>query len=468
MNQLPPLFSITSLNKEGIGKASWQKPDGTSREVLALYSLPNETISAYPYKYKKKLFAVPDSIVTHSPDRVAPKCIHFGSCGGCLLQHMQYDVQKNHKARFIAELFQGYSAPILPIISSDEIWQYRNKMEWSFSQNAKGEKFLGLCLRHKKGKVQNTLECHLVLPWMQEALSSVRTWWQTTDLQAFCHHKNRGSLRTLTFRQAHCSGDRVIILTVSGDPEYAIKRDALKTFVAACMPHAADVGALIVILRIHQQIKGKPTQFYEMRLHGPDTFSESYEVMLNGQKVCREVQVSPSSFLQPNSFLANTIYTKALELAALSKSDVLYDLYAGIGIFGMLAAPFVKEVIAVEVSPDACFDAKTNASRLKIDNFSIFQGDVKALLAKQDFVHPDVVIVDPPRCGLGTKVCEELVCLKPDRIVYVSCNPETQKVDAELLIEKGYVLKEVQPIDQFPHTPHMENIILLKRNYDIL
>lgn len=385
-----------------------------------------------------------------------PRCIHFGSCGGCISQNIAYESQLALKEKNIRDLFTEHEC-FHPIMPSTSLWNYRNKMEYSFSENTKGDKFLGLIIGKTRGHVFNLKECHLVDSWCVDALKAVYDWWNQTTLKAYWHGKNSGSLRTLTVRHGMTTGDRMVILTVSGNPDYAIKQHDLDTFVA-CIKEAVACEHLSISLRIQQIAKGVPTQFYEMILSGPDYIRERIDTL--------EFHVSPRAFFQPNTFTAAKLYKRALELASITKESVVYDLYCGIGIFGMCAARIAKEVIAIDLSPESAYDAKTNSERLGIKNFTIYEGDVAKVLAekKELLPRPDVVIVDPPRPGLDAKAIALIGELNPQTIVYVSCNPVTQAENIKSFIEKGYRIIHVQPVDQFPHTAHVENIVVCVRS----
>lgn len=454
MNDIP--LHIDELDSNGWGKAQWLRPDGLLRAVTVPLSLPAETVVSDLFKCKSKkttgLVAEVRSVTNPSPFRVQPRCKHFSYCGGCTWQHVEYKKQLEIKEKWVQELFPDCPTHH-PIIAAPDVWNYRNKMEFSFGEDLKGQKFLGLMIRSSRGRVFTIEECHLVNPWMAETLQAIYKWWQTTDLLAFYGPKQLGHLRTLTMREAS-SGDRVIVLCVSGKPEYAIKRAQLDQFLEVCKKVAGEHTS---ILRIQQVHTGSQTQFFEMRLHGPDTFRQEITVGDN----TFEFHLSPSSFFQPNSRQAGVIYERALALANLSQNDVLYDLYAGIGIFGMVASKSVKQVISIELSPDAAYDATENAKRLNLSNVRMIKGDVAQILKEGNLPKADCVIVDPPRTGLGPKACEQVVALKPATICYVSCNPKTQKIDVEQLCKSGYTLTCIQPIDQFAQTIHVENIAIL-------
>lgn len=460
---------IDQLTPEGWGKASWHRPDGVVRPVCVPNSLPGETVRCDLFHCKTKkvpgLLAKVTEVITPSLSRIQPKCKHFSSCGGCTWQQMPYDEQLAIKEATLRDLFADVvteSCAFYPIIGCPSPWYYRNKMEFSFSQDLKGQKFLGLIMRCSKGRVFNVEECHLVDSWVSKTLQGVLGWWQESTLSAYYPPRGSGHLRSLTMRQAHATGDRVVILTVSGNPDYPMKQSDLDRFLEVCKRIASpqqNGATLSCVVRIQQAHKGRETQFFEMLLSGPDSFRERIKV---GAKEL-EFVLSPSSFFQPNSLQASCIYEKALELACLKPHMVLYDLYAGIGIFGMCASHLVKEVIAIELSADSAYDAKVNSDRLKLANFRMIRSDVAKALQDKTLPQADVVIVDPPRTGLGPQAIEHITALNPSTIVYVSCNPKTQKIDVQELVKTGYKPVAIQPIDQFPQTIHVENIVILSK-----
>jgi 23S rRNA (uracil1939-C5)-methyltransferase len=323
-------------------------------------------------------------------------------------------------------------------------------MEFSFSQNKAGDRFLGLIIKSSRGKVFNLQECLLASPWFSTTLAGVREWWHKTQLPAFNFRSGQGTVRNLTLRESRRTQQRLVMLTVSGDPNYPIHRSQLTSFVEAIGdPHAS------IFLRVQQCIKGKPTQFYELHLRGPDHITEELDVL--GQTFT--FKISPTSFFQPNTEQAQHLYTHALKLVTLSKETHVWDLYCGTATIGMTIAPHVRKVTAIELNPHAVFDAKANAEYNNISNIEIICGDVGQVLKTSSFDPPDIVILDPPRMGLDPLALEMLQILSPKQILYISCNPETQaKNIAELT---NYTIQAIQPIDQFPHTRHIENIVVL-------
>jgi 23S rRNA (uracil1939-C5)-methyltransferase len=403
----------------------------------------------------------------HTQQEITPKCTHFGVCGGCTSQNIPYDQQlKNKEARVQSLLapFLTEGVEVHPIVGCAIPWQYRNKMEFSFSSDKAGNRYLGLYIRESRGRVLNLTECHLVNSWFAESLKYVREWWSNSELASFHPYRNTGSLRTLTLRESMRTGDRMAILTVSGNPDYALNKDQIEQFVQAIRkiepPHPNQ--RLSIFLRIQQAIKGSPTQFFEIHLYGSDHLRE--ELHVDGQIL--HFRLSPSAFFQPNTLQAEILYSKGLSLLKIGPESVLYDLYCGTATLGISVAHRAKKVVGIELSPESIVDARENLKLNNINNMELFQGDVGKVLADMSMKNeslPDAVMVDPPRAGLDPKAIQYILALNAPQLLYISCNPATQAANLEILLREGYCLKVVQPIDQFPQTPHIENIVILTR-----
>ncbi len=469
-------LTVTGYLENGMGIASWQRADGKLCDVQVPRALSGELVEAEVKKNPKKTpcryEAIDLSVLKSSTDRIAPRCKHFGCrqmgpCGGCSLQHMSYDAQCRWKEEKVYSLFEPYltTAKLHPILPAANPWMYRNKMEFSFSQDKAGNRYLGLIKENSRGRVFNIEECFLIDPWAMECVKKVRAWWESSQLLAYSPRSNEGSLRTLTVRVGQTSGDKMVILTVSGRPEYALNKMQIENLVSEI--NSLKTDHVTVVLRIHQAIKGHPTQIFEMILSQPDYIREFLKVdeVLEGKSL--ELHISPKAFFQPNTHQACALYGKTLELADLTSDMTVCDLYCGVGAFGMLAAAKVKSVYAIELDDDAAYDAKTNAERLGLSNFTVRCGDVPQVLKKLAeegvVLRPDVVIVDPPRAGLGQKAIEQIDLLKPSTLMYVSCNPKSQALDVAMLVALGFSVDVIAPVDQFPQTPHVENIIKLTR-----
>jgi 23S rRNA (uracil1939-C5)-methyltransferase len=449
--------TILKSSYDGIGRGEFLRADGKTSPIDIPYTLEGEEVEAFVLKSKKRKRrqGILKEVITPSKLRILPKCPHFGKCGGCALQHISYSEALHRKEEYIRSLFSSFPSQLLPIIPSPLEWGYRNKMEFSFSQNREGQKFLGLILGGTRGHVFNIEECPICDPWFIDIVKSVRKWWEESPLSAYKFPTDSGTLRTLTLRKSFSGDDRLVILTVSGRPEFAPRKEELDRFssyVKDVSPHAG------IILRIHQILQGRPTEFYEMTLSPPDFLRETITI----QGCPFEFQLSPSAFFQPNPKAAELLYAKALELAEIRPQDIVYDLYCGIGTIGICASKFAKEVIGIELSKDACYDATCTIEKLHSSNFTLLNGDVgKVLEENKTLPPPDIVIVDPPRSGLDAKAISILLKLQPKRIVYVSCNPARQQENIKLL--EGYSPTKICPVDQFPGTPHIENIVVCSR-----
>ncbi len=424
-------------------------------------ALPGEEVSIAPGGRRKGFLR---QVLKPSPDRTLPRCSHVPQCGGCALQQLDYAAQLRLKQEIVEREF---GEPAQPIIGCANPWRYRNKMEFSFSQDRSGEKFLGLMLAGSRGRVLNLMECHLVSEWFSEVLAGVRQWWNgAADLRAYRHAADEGHLRTLTLREAKKGKGKMVMLTVSGNPDFALKRQWIDTFVETIKKLTPDPH-LSIFLQIQQIGKGRPTQFFEMLLSGPDHITETLQIEAFGEKHRLDFKISPTSFFQPNTAQAEVLYSVGLQALSDLSGARVFDLYCGGATIGLSAAKYAKEVVGIELNHHSVFDAGWNQEVNQIQNFSIHRGDVGAVLEKlrqePGFEPPDVVIVDPPRAGLDEKALGHLIEFAPKKILYISCNPKTQSQNVKALCLAGYTLKLIQPVDQFPHTIHIENICLLER-----
>ncbi len=463
---------ISQFSKKGHGLG--HTLDEHKREVEVPFTIPGDVAEATLYHKRKGICTSHlDEIVHPSKLRISPRCIHFGTCGGCRWQQMDYPQQLAFKQDHIEQLFRPLmeqSTVLYPIISCDPPWHYRNKMEFSFSNDASGNKYLGLIIDGSRGKVLNITECHLADTWFIQCLQRVREWWMKSDLDAYHPHSNRGSLRTLTLRQGKRTGDRLIMLTVSGNPDFALHKHHLDSFVAAVRDSKEEMppdSHLSIFLCIQQAIKGHATSFYEMLLYGPDHIREILHVEHTAGEpaIPLEFSISPAAFFQPNTLQAERLYSRALQLLEIPDHSVVFDLYCGTGTLGICAANKAKKVIGIEISAEAVLDAKANVDKNRLSNVDIHNGSVaeviSGLLLNNTLTRPDVVMVDPPRMGLDAKTLEHLSNLRPSKLLYISCNPATQAENIKKLQAFGYQIKSLQPVDQFPHTVHIENIAIL-------
>jgi 23S rRNA (uracil1939-C5)-methyltransferase len=463
---------ITAFSKNGKGKGEWITDQGNSITVEVPFSMPQDEVWVQIGKKRKGVNQGQVLDWTNfSENRVVPRCVHFEKCGGCLWQHVPYTLQAEQKQNWIHDLFRPFvqeSASFYPMVLCESPWEYRNKMELSFSSDKTGNRYLGLILHQSRGHVFQMEECHLMNHWIVDAVEAVSGWWSKSELRAYHLGSNQGALRTLTLREGQRSGDRMVMLTVSGNPDYALTATQIRDFVTILRDNITptqEESQLSIFIRIQQIAKGKPTQFFEMHLFGPSTIRETLIIEMRGMPHSFTFKISPTAFFQPNSRQAEKLYAKAIALAQLSSDAIVFDLYCGTGTLGICAAKYAKKVVGIELCLEAALDAKENAQLNGIENLTIRTGDVGKVLSTvlEEEGNPDVVFVDPPRAGLDSAALRDVLKANANRIVYISCNPKTQAENVQVLVCGGYCVETVQPVDQFPQTIHTENIVVLQR-----
>lgn len=454
-------LSVEEFNLRGYGVATWPRTAPLPPlEVEIAHSLPGDRVVV---EMRKKVRGTRKGrlleVVQAAKDRVEPRCKHARVCGGCCWQQMSYLSQLKEKQGRVQKAF-GKDAIVEPIIPAEKIFGYRNKMEFTFSENRAGMRYLGLMIAQAEPYVFNVEECHLSSRWFSDVLTSVRAWWEGSGLKAYNPPRDEGTLRYLTLREAVRTGQKMAILNVSGNPEFAPSRAQLDGYVEA-VKAAVPNEPISVFLRVHQTKKGKPTQFYEMHLSGPDHMIEQ----LHLSSGMLSFKISPISFFQPNTLQAEKLYNTAMELLTPFKPKVVFDLYCGTGTLSMAASRFADRVVGIELSAEAVLDGEENLKQNQIKNCTFHRGDVgqvlTRLMGEAGFTPPDAVIVDPPRAGLDSLAIHHLKTVRPKVIIYISCNPLTQAENVRELQKSGYRLVRLQPLDQFPHTYHIENIGVL-------
>jgi len=416
------------------------------KAILIPFVLTGEEVEiSTPFKKKDTRFAEPLKILQASPERIQPFCPHFGECGGCLTQHWDYQKELSWKEQTIQSLFKAFhNIKFLPILGADKMEHWRNKMEFTFSS----DKQLGLYRFFGKREVFQTTHCSLGPPWFQEAVNAIRNLQNEQNLLPFDPETRKGQLRHLTLRHGYRTDERLLFLTITPEPWTEQQLEAFKK-----LGDRFNASTLLVEQKV---LSANQTLYKEKHLSGSGFITEKLSV--NGKTFT--FQISPRAFFQPNPFQAEKVYQAAFDLLDLKGDELLLDLFAGTGTLGIFAAPFVKKVISIELSVEACMDARINRKLNGITNLEILQGDVGKILQKRAMDKPDVLLVDPPRAGLGQEAIKAILHLSPKKICYISCNPHTQAEDAKTLCEKGYTLHTIIPIDQFPRSPHVENIAL--------
>lgn len=454
---------ITRFSKKGhgIGHA-----DGLTKAIEIPKVFPGEKVTARIFRSKLGVHQGDLLFVEKEhPLRVEPRCKEAFRCGGCSWQALDYKEQLKIKKEKIANLFQGLVDPssILPVCELDSPWSYRNKMEFTFYQTREGEKYLGLIQTGTKGRVIDISRCELCPEWMSRALDTVRAWWKGSDIEAYHRLKQTGNLHLLTLREGARTNEKMVILTVCGDPSSNFNAAELKNFKEAILETIPDVTSIFLVIKTIK--KGSSTSQSEMLIYGKDHIEEKMIIPFPGdEKKELYFKISPSSFFQPCTRQAEKMLGLALSFCTKQPLGKVLDLYCGTATFGMVFSYFSKKVVGLELNPYAVFDAQVNIERNKIQGLEVIASDVKDMLSHSlDINSCDLVIVDPPRAGLGPKATSDILNCNPQSILYVSCNPFTQVEDLKILLSKGYEIEIVAPVDQFAHSPHLENIVLLKK-----
>lgn len=476
---------ITRLASDGVGQGRFAALVGPGRQPISYTclipkSVPGDRIRVVVKRRRRgSIIGQIDSILESSITRIPPRCRHFGTspgCGGCSLQHITIEDQWALKTDSVREILaQANVEPsrIRPIIGIEQPWFYRNKMEYSFGDTDDRRLSLGLHPKGYRHEVIPLRECFLLSPFASKLLPLVEKWVVTRKLEPFKPRKNLGFLRNLTIREGKRTGQRLVELVTNAEPTARYRDTELPAEEIAqrlgsfVLDVAKQEGTTIDSLfwTQHKAERGQPTQLIEHHLFGQPTLCE--ELRLPQDKVLR-FEIHPRAFFQPNTFGAELLYTQVLEAAGLSgelKGATVLDLFCGAGTIALCLAPYASDVAGVELQPNAVENARRNAHKNGLENVRFFQGDVGKLLAEgfdKPFDTADVVVVDPPRSGLQLKAAEQIVGLNPARVVYVSCNPVALARDIRQL-HPTFRTEWVQPVDQFPHTAHIENVALLVR-----
>lgn len=403
-------------------------------------------------------------MVEPSPRRVEPMCEHFGVCGGCKWQHIPYEDQLMYKRKQVCDALTRIAKvelpEINPILGSRQTTCYRNKLEYTFSNKCwitfedlrSGKEFpdrsaLGFHIPGAFDKVLDIKKC-----WLQDDLSNelrlfIRQYTLEKGYTFYDLKAQNGLMRTLMVRIA--STGEVMLIVVFGENNMAAIEDVMSA-IAEKFPQITSL-LYVVNLKVNDTIGDQEVITYR----GRDYINEEMEGLT--------FRIGPKSFYQTNSLQAYELYKVARRMAELTGNELVYDLYTGTGTIANFVARQARQVVGIEYVPEAIEDAKLNSKVNGIENTLFYAGDMKDVLT-DGFVaehgHPDVMIIDPPRAGMHEDVVNVILNAAPKRIVYVSCNPATQARDLALLDVK-YRVREVQPVDMFPHTHHVENVVSL-------
>ena len=440
------------------------------RVVFIKGGAPGDVVDIRVTNKRKSYFeGVPIAYHSLSPDRIEPFCSHFETCGGCKWQHLPYKMQLDFKQKQVIDNFERlgkFEIPIPePIMASDDEKFYRNKLEYTFSDSrwlTKEEidseltfdrNALGFHIPGRFDKILDIEKCYL----QPEPTNEIRNWLRQyaldNNLTFYNVHKHRGYLRNLIIRTTTTEQTMVILQITEDKPEIIepLLNELNKSF---------DVTSLNYVVNN----KGNDT-FNDLEVvnFAGKTFIEE-TMAIDGSEAPLTFRIGPKSFYQTNSKQAERMYQKVKTLAEIKDNEIVYDLYTGTGTIANYVAHEAKKVVGLEYVPEAIEDAKVNSEINNISNTEFYAGDIKDLLTEHfinEHGRPDIIITDPPRAGMHPSVVDMLNLVKASRIVYVSCNPATQARDISLLSEH-YKVEGFQPVDMFPHTHHVENIVLLK------
>ena len=435
--------------------------------IFVPFVVPGDVVDIQVVRKKKSFFeGRAEKFYTYSDKRVKPECSHFGLCGGCRWQNMDYKEQLHYKQKQVSDNLErigGLNLPeISPILASENIYHYRNKLEYSFSnrkwlvekpdpdnplhQNRDG---LGFHLPGMFDRILDIDTCYLQKDPSNAIRLAVRDFALENEYEFYDVKKWDGYLRNLIIRTSS-TGDLMVIMVFRFVDH--IKMPALLDHIAEKFPEITSLMYVINDKR-NDDISDLEVKHYK----GDSFIMEEMEGL--------KFKIGPKSFFQTNRDQALKLYNTVKEFAGLKGDEIVYDLYTGTGTIAAFVSRFAKKVIGLEYIAEAIEDARENSELNDISNTGFFAGDILRVL-NDDFIKengkPDVIITDPPRAGMHDKVVRQIMKVGPEKIVYVSCNPATQARDLAILTEQ-YSIERVQPVDMFPQTHHVENVVLLTR-----
>ncbi len=464
---LPILENVTITDCAAEGKALARVNDMV---VFVPFCVPGDVVDLQVRK-KKHSYCEAEVIRFHQYSKVRqePMCQHFGICGGCKWQNLPYEEQLKMKQKQVMDQLCRIGKIQLPeprpILGSVFTKEYRNKLEFGCSNRrwltreevAQGESIdnrnaIGFHITGAFDKIYPIEKCWLMDDLHNQIRNAIRDYASETGMTFFDLRQQNGLLRDIMIRNSNTGEWMVLVQFHFENPDDEDRARAL-------LAHLADSFPQITALLYVDNQKCNDT-FADLELKVFKGNDHIFEVMED-----LRFKVGPKSFYQTNTEQAYHLYSVAREFAALTGEEVVYDLYTGTGTIANFVSRKAKKVIGIEYVPEAIEDAKVNARLNAIDNTEFFAGDMKDIL-NSDFIDehgvPDVIITDPPRAGMHPDVVQTIINASPKRIVYVSCNPATQARDLQLL-DAEYEVREIQPVDMFPHTPHVENVVLLAK-----
>ena len=497
------VLTIDHLWPDGSGLATVHALVGPQQapkryQVLVRQGLPGDTVLVHIEGIRRhRAEARILEILSPSPKRIPPRCMHFGrreitgkGCGGCVIQSLSYQDQLVAKQHFALQALQAeglgdQAQKLLPVlgVEAPNQWFYRNKMEFSFGDyQRQGELELGLHPRGFKHDVLPLAECFLLADFVPAYLTHLVQWARAKGLRHYVGRSESGHLKQLVLRQGKRTGECLVELVTTsathfergGDHPPLLASEVAQEFVHLTQEFATTHGVPITSIHWtqHHTKRGEPTTAHTHHLHGKPLL---WEQMHLPDGVTLDFHIHPRAFFQPNTLQAEHLYATILQVADLqgalgSRPSLGLDLYCGTGTIALALAPYIQQVVGVELRPEAVENAVQNARDNHIENATFFAGDVaevlgsdpwKATLGDQKI---DLVVVDPPRAGLSSKALGHVAQTGARVLVYVSCEPKSLARDIRKLQAHGWTLDLIQPIDMFPHTRHLEQVARLQKH----
>ena len=439
---------ITAMSSDGNGIA---KIDGMV--VFVPYTAVGDKLKIRIVKVQKNYsFGIIEEILQPSPDRVDDHCPVYKKCGGCAFRHISYEAELRHKAEFVQSNLRrlgGLDPVMLPITPSPLVQGYRNKAQYPIREYD-GKIEAGFFAK-RSHRVISCASCDLQPAFFEQILEYTKQFLEEYHISAYDEQTGKGKVRHLYIRYGEVSGEVMVCLVVNSER----------------LPHAAEyVEGLLkvcpqvvsVVLNINREQNNVILGQKCITLYGKDTIEDT---------LCDvRFELSPLSFYQVNRQAAEKLYRLAAEMAQFEGNELLIDLYCGAGTIGLSMASKVRELIGVEIVPDAVENAKENAKRCGVENARFICADAKEAAAQlaAENLHPDVIVVDPPRKGCDLEVLQAISAMAPKRLVMISCNSASLARDCKELGALGYHLEKAAPVDLFPRTTHVEAVALLSRN----
>lgn len=456
-----------AINGKAVGKIKTENPEHADLTIFVSKLVPGDIADVQINKKKKNYKeGYPVIIRKYSEKRTEPACEHFGICGGCTRQQLSYEDQLFYKQKTVEETLKRIAKvnlpEINPILPAPDIYYYRNKLEFSFSNsrwltedeiNSEKEilefKALGFHIPGRFDKILDINNCLLQKEPSNAIRIFIKKFAVLNNFDFFNLYKKEGFLRNLIIRTSE-TGEIMLIISFFKDDKENISK--LLNAVSKKIPEITSVNYVI-----NPKLNDSITDLEVINYKGKDFITEIMDDI--------KFKVGPKSFYQTNSKQAKYLYQKTADFADFKGNEIVYDLYTGAGTIANFIAKNVKNVIGIEYVKEAIGDAEKNSEINNIKNTKFFAGDMKDILT-DEFIElngkPDIIIIDPPRAGMHKNVIKRIINSKPDKIVYISCNVATQARDIQLL-DSTYKIDKIQPVDMFPHTHHIENIILLKK-----